>query len=732
MSNARLLAAKADAKRKKEELAETQAINLYRNKLKAAQESIKQLTEELKLKNSQEPKASPSIDNEILQDLVNHADMSNDIPYSSGTLNLAMQIKSLSPKAYAILAKRLPLPTNRQIEAECKKLIGEVPDELIDISRVNEIVDLWKTKHNISKSINLSACLSVDALYFKPDARITIDNCIEGNAFTEELKNKLPSNAFKYFTENPSSLQEFVDLNWEKLVKAAFVFQIQPYDIKYKPFVVHIKPAANGKANEAIVELLHEIRAVVKNRKINVKSFAFDGDNAYKQLHLMYYNSYIRQVLATNSLKTQTTKRIRIVSDFLHLLKRLRYRFLAAILHAGFHIESPALDISSISETLDDMGDVVWCNELFTKMHDSLPLELFKTENLLKLMQAGDFAASAFWFPITFSNIAINEKDIGFEYRDFMLKTAFYFLIYYADCWNRSDGDLRQKKYGENLDVTFYSREILIEFTNTLHSHIQLMNTEKNYNFSRNSSAPLEHKFGFVRGRSHDVHTLSRFIQVISSIQAVDCESTYKDLCNFDAEVEKIRGRVSTTGITVERKDDNDIFLIDSSFVDDLPYTPQSVAKSFLIMAGFDIEESSIYNYSDIFYWTEGFLTEFVDEKPETRRSRRSISLETYKYGTDQCNQGKMRIVGSPVKKPSIHKKDKRAYKESLFVSMCMEKLDHPPTKNDLVFLVNKIKEIDPDCPNPPGKRCSKKKIYDWLVENMNSYYVFLDSIEQE
>ena len=732
MNNDSLLAARAESQRKKKMLAESQAANMLKTKLKAVQDALKKVKEELESKIMQQNIQQESTDNNILQDLINHIDNKDTKPYSEATINLAMQIKAISPKAYAILASNLPMPTVSQIESAYKNMIGDIPAELTDISRVNDIVDLWKTKHGISKSVNISACLSVDALYFKPDARITVDNCIEGHAFTDELVNKLPDNSYKYFTENPSSFQAFIELNWEKLIKAGFVFQIQPYDINYKPFVVHVRPAANGKATESIIEALHKIREVVKNRKINIKSFAFDGDNAYKRLHVMYYESYIRQVLATNTLKVQATKRVRVVSDYLHLLKRLRYRLLSSILHAGFDKESPTLNIEEIAATLADMGDVVWSNELFTKMHDALPLELFKTENLIELIQNGKYEAAAFWFPITLSNIAINGKDIGFENRDFLLQCAFYFLVYYSDCWNRSEDTLRQKKYGENLDVTFYTRDLLIEFTNTLHAHIQLMHSEKKFNFSRNSSSPLEHKFGFVRGRSHDINTLTRFIQVVASLQTVACESTYNEIRNFNEEAEKIRGRVHAGGITVEEKSDDDLYVTDTGVEDDLPFSPQNVAKTFLILAGFQVEKNDLFDYEEILSWTENFLSSFVGDMPEKRKAKKALSLNTFNFGVDQCSRAKRLIRGMPVKMQSTHRKNKREYKEALFNKMCNERLGGPPSKRNLVEVISLIKEKDPDCPNPPGKRCSKKKMYDWVVDNMNSYFVFLDSYKFE
>lgn len=149
----------------------------------------------------------------------------------------------------------------------------------------------------ILKSNTIEACLAVDALYFRPDFQITVDNCISETAFDEETKKYIQPNSFQYFSQNPSALETFLELNWEKIIKSAFVFQVQPYSINYKPFVIHIKLSPNGKSSEQIIKLLHQIREILQNRIIIIKSYAFDGDNAYKQLHAMYFESYIHGVI---------------------------------------------------------------------------------------------------------------------------------------------------------------------------------------------------------------------------------------------------------------------------------------------------------------------------------------------------------------------------------------------------------------------------------------------------
>lgn len=209
-----------------------------------------------------------------------------------------------------------------------------------------------------------------------------------------------------------SSFQTFLNLNWHKIIKSGFVFQIQPYDCKYKPFVIHIFPSSNGKASQEIIDKLFKIKNLAKNRIIIIiKTFAFDGDNAYKNLHLNYFKSYATFLVNSNNFFNLKTKVMHVVSDFFHLLKRLRYRLLSSILHAGFTLNGEAILIDEFKTILNEMGDVVFCNEKFTKMNVKLAIELFKPYNFIKLLEFKKFAAAAYWFPISTSIIAILTDD---------------------------------------------------------------------------------------------------------------------------------------------------------------------------------------------------------------------------------------------------------------------------------------------------------------------------------
>lgn len=108
------------------------------------------------------------------------------------------------------------------------------------------------------------------------------------------------------------------------------------------------------------------------------------------------------------------------------------------------------------------------------------------------------------------------------------MECAFYFLILYKQISDNSKIELNQKKRGEKIDLVFYVNSLLIEFSITIYSQIQLLKIEKKFSFNSNSSMQLEHKFGHALVRACDVHTLGRFIKTIAKFQTFEMEADKK------------------------------------------------------------------------------------------------------------------------------------------------------------------------------------------------------------
>ena len=183
------------------------------------------------------------------------------------------------------------------------------------------------------------------------------------------------------------------------------------------------------------------------------------------------------------------------------------------------------------------------------------------------------------------------------------------------------------------------------------------------------------------------------------------------------------------TGITVEPKgEDSSPYAIETEDEDDLPFTTQTVAKAFLIFAGFDTPKTWIIDYENAICWTEFFLSQFIENEPEKRKKRRFLTLNSYRYDVDNCQRAKSLITGKAVKAPlTTHQNAKREYKMQLFDRMCRERLGSQPSKENLIEVIDLIKEVDPNCPKPPTRSQSKSKIYEWIIDNLQTYFVYLD-----
>ena len=87
--------------------------------------------------------------------------------------------------------------------------------------------------------------------------------------------------------------------------------------------------------------------------------------------------------------------------------------------------------------------------------------------------------------------------------------------LYQANQLRRNE-ILNERKYKESIDVLPYSSDVLIEFSNSLFSILTIIEKYENVDVDRTSTDPLEHSFGRSRVRSKDLHTLTKFIQVVN------------------------------------------------------------------------------------------------------------------------------------------------------------------------------------------------------------------------
>lgn len=158
------------------------------------------------------------------------------------------------------------------------------------------------------------------------------------------------------------------------------------------------------------------------NFRIEILSFTFDGDNAFIGLNEYFFQTYIDKMMKTNMFPTNRMICVRITPDFLHLIKRFRYHLLSNKVHMNCLNDLHFIDIKEIQKVLINVPEIVFSNLPLTKMHDSLPINLFSLHNFLILFDKKMFDVAGYFFPISLSLIAYNYKNIGFQVRHFLFE----------------------------------------------------------------------------------------------------------------------------------------------------------------------------------------------------------------------------------------------------------------------------------------------------------------------
>lgn len=248
------------------------------------------------------------------------------------------------------------------------------------------------------------------------------------------------------------------------------------------------------------------------------------------------------------------------------------------------------------------------------------------------------------------------------------------------------------------------------------------------FSFDRNSSMPLEHKFGYARMKAHDVHTLKRFLRTVSTLQA---DQQYQFITQAKDTDEKsndivIRKRRSAVGAYVESKEVNQKVYCVFYDENEHKYTPQQVARSILIAAGFQLDQNDeIIDIHDVLSWTFFLITEFCDDKQIIRKRQNRIALSEKRLGVGQCSNGKRLITGSvPTITQLTSKEDKYEFAHNLVFELCGKE----PTKEDLRSIIAEIVKFDPSA-TPPGKSENKSTLQKWIYENIHIYYILLEEL---
>lgn len=120
-----------------------------------------------------------------------------------------------------------------------------------------------------------------------------------------------------------------------------------------------------------------------------------------------------------------------MVTNGLHLLKRLRYRLFKYLFHSGFQKENSFIEIESLMRILVHSPSVVFNNEKITKMNHHLPLMLFLLESFLFILENENFILASYWLLITTFIISLTNTNFSYKRQKYFLELSFWFLFHF-------------------------------------------------------------------------------------------------------------------------------------------------------------------------------------------------------------------------------------------------------------------------------------------------------------
>ena len=217
--------------------------------------------------------------------------------YTMTTLVFAFGILSIGGiTVYNFIRSNLPLPSLNTVRNHFNTYSTKIKENLVDINSIEDIILNYKKENNITGK--LKVVLAVDAISFTPVVKITDQGFIHGFIKDENL-NKVE---LRKLNEKYSQFEKYISsMHSSSVIKASFVYQVQPISPLYRWFVVHIDVSTQGKATNYQVELLKKIKKYFEINEVEVVSYSFDGDTTYMKLHRKY-NSFNDNIMKKSNI----------------------------------------------------------------------------------------------------------------------------------------------------------------------------------------------------------------------------------------------------------------------------------------------------------------------------------------------------------------------------------------------------------------------------------------------
>jgi hypothetical protein len=194
----------------------------------------------------------------------------------------------------------------------------------------------------------------------------------------------------------------------------------------------------------------------------------------------------------------------------------------------GLDAGSPELSFQRLVELFrDNLSPIVFSDHQITKMHDSLPLVLFRFTIILKLYEARELDWLAYFFPWAMLSEAMPHKVVATEDRVVWFRLAYCYLMKYMitsqdRCLGGGVKAFGRKGNRPKDRRILFGRKLLMHPTDTIVGLLhEMVHAERCISLRCISSVSVEKRVGMARMHAGVHHTMLTIIRTMENDEAM-------------------------------------------------------------------------------------------------------------------------------------------------------------------------------------------------------------------
>ena len=439
------------------------------------------------------PESSHENDSTLITEMIEQATKNKYArSYSDHMYRFSYILLSLSPRAYRMTHKFLPLPSKTSVYNKFRLATERIKGALTDLNQtLEDFIDA-----NVLKHERITCTLGVDAfafrLFLRQLASITnirktlspkqlqqLGPLLEDRRLIEmveeagldELGDELDESVEESHVTETQMEELFTSYN------SCFLYVLLPLNSDIPCVPLHLAPASQGMAQQTQIDVLDQLTAICNTYNIDVRYMSVDGDRGWREkfgdmIDVIQSNNRKGSMISwsLDVYKECQEKGIQLaVTDLLHAAKCARGRYIDHVISVFSSSPSANTDYEAVRNLLD-LGMVLYDKSQLGRMRDCYPIEMFTLGNVVKLLKHEYFPDAFYFIPFTLLLSCIRVPFFRMDFRLQLLNLSFLLLSEMSEDLNRrqksqhdKNGPKVTQRAGKDSDMVTYGERYAID-----------------------------------------------------------------------------------------------------------------------------------------------------------------------------------------------------------------------------------------------------------------------------